>query len=124
MTDMEGLPELVNRDPSMRRWGRYLDADVLIEIGSRNWILNVHDGLIVRVRRGPFVMPSWTLALRAEPQAWAEFLKPDPPAGLHDLFALVRRGALRLEGDLRPFMTHIFWFKGAFERLRKAAAPL
>ena len=36
------------------------------------------------------------------------------------LFALLRSGKLRLEGDLHPFMTHLFWFKGVCLKLREA----
>ena len=50
-------------------------------------------------------------------------LEPDPPPGWHDLMALVRHGALRVEGDPHPFFAHLFWFKGAFALLRAPAGP-
>jgi hypothetical protein len=103
----ERLPALVNDDPVLRRWGRHL---------------SLRDGQVAEVRKGPFLMPSWRFALRAEPEAWRTFLSPEPPPGRHDLFALIRCGALRIEGDLHPFMSHILWFKGAFDALRSTTA--
>jgi hypothetical protein len=114
----EALPALVNGDPMLRRWGRFLDADVLLAIGADEWLLRLHDGAVESVRHGPFLMPSWTLALRADPQAWADFLRPEPPPGRHDLMALLRHGELRIEGNLHPFMSHLLWFKAVLAMLR------
>ncbi|MGI4946251.1 MAG: hypothetical protein ACRYHQ_37795 [Janthinobacterium lividum] len=111
--------EAVNADPMMRRWGRLLDADVLLQVGDRTCRLGVRDGAVLSVTPGPLVMPSWTLAFRAQPEAWAAFMQPEPPPGLHDLMALVKRRMLAIEGDLRPFMQHIFWFKGLFAEVRE-----
>jgi hypothetical protein len=114
------LPALVNEDPVLRRWGRRLDADVLLEVGAGSWLLPVRDGAIGTVRLGPFHLSAFTVALRAEAEAWAAFLSADPPPMRHDLVALIRAGKLRVEGDLHPFMTHLFWFKGIFAKLREA----
>jgi hypothetical protein len=114
------LPALVNDDAVLRRWGRRLHANVLLEIGPRAWLLDVHDGAIGAVREGPFPMAEFTMALRADPAAWDEFMLPEPPPGRHDLFALLRTGKLRIEGDFYPFMTHLFWFRGICLKLREA----
>ena len=112
----------INADPVLRRWGRLMEADVLLEVGDRSWRWVVRNGALASVTEGPFVMPSWTVALRADPAAWAVFMRPEPTPGFHDLMALVRRGALRVEGDLRPFMQHLLWFKGVFGKLREHVA--
>lgn len=118
----EDLPRLVNADPVLRRWGRFLEADVLLAIGPDEWLLRLHDGVVESVRTGPFLMPSWALAIRIEPPAWRDFLSPEPPPGRHDLMALLRGRELRLEGDLHPFMSHLLWFKAALVTLRNQPA--
>ena len=114
----EDLPRLVNADPMLRRWGRFLDADVLLSVGAGEWLLRLRGGAVESVRRGPLLMPSWTLAIRVDPGAWQDFLSPEPPPGRHDLMALVRAKELRLEGNLHPFMSHLLWFKAALATLR------
>ena len=116
---MEELPARIAATPALRRWGRCLDADVLLEVGAESWLLMVRDGQVLGLRPGPFVLPSFTLALRLDPAGFARFLAPEPPPGWHDLMALRRHGALRLEGDLVPFFAHLFWFKGALALLRE-----
>jgi hypothetical protein len=117
----EDLPGLVNADPVLRRWGRRLNADVLLAVGAEEWLLLLREGAVTSVRRGPFVMPSWTLALRTDLESWAQFLLPEPPPGRHDLLALVRHGRLRVEGNLQPFFSHLLWFKAALATLRGTA---
>ncbi|MCW8088214.1 hypothetical protein [Sabulicella glaciei] len=118
----EDLPSLVNGNPMLRRWGRFLDADVLLAVGTEEWMLRLRDGAVESVRHGPFLMPSWTLAIRIELEAWQAFLSPEPPPGRHDLMALLRGRELRLEGNLHPFMSHLLWFKAALATLRSQPA--
>ncbi|MBX6745460.1 MAG: hypothetical protein IRY87_25800 [Acetobacteraceae bacterium] len=120
---VESLPARIAATPALRRWGRHLDADVLLEVGAAAWLLTVREGEVLAVRRGPFVLPSFTLALRLDPAGFARFLAADPPPGWHDLMALRRHGALRVEGDLVPFFAHLFWFKGVLALLREGSRP-
>ena len=98
------LPALVNNDAPMRRRGRTLNADVLVEIGPRSWLLRIREGVIETVTPEPRGMISWTVALRFDPEAWGQFMTPLPPPGRNDLMALIRHGKLQAEGNLHPFM--------------------
>ncbi len=119
---VESLPARVAAAPGLARWGRGLQADLLLEVGEAAWRLAIRDGQVARVEAGPFVMPAFTLALRLDPAALARFLAPVPEPGWHDLLALRRHGALEVLGDTAAFFAHLFWFKGLFALLRDAGA--
>ena len=68
-------------------------------------------------------MPSWRFALRADETSWQRFWQPRPAPGDHDLLALVRRGLLKIEGDLQPLMANLLYITGAPEAPRAAARP-
>lgn len=116
----EKLPGLVNDNPALRRRGRILSADVLVEIAPTAWLIRIREGAVEAVTPGPHLLPSWTVAFRFDPEAWEQFMAPVPVPGRNDLMALVRHGKLKVEGNLHPFMAHLLWFKGAFETLREA----
>ena len=118
---VEHLPARVAATPGLARWGRDLDAELLLEVGERAWLLSLRDGQVTAVRAGPFVMPRFTLALRFGAEAFARFLAPVPEPGWHDLLALRRHGALSVEGDTAVFFAHLLWFKGALALLREGA---
>jgi hypothetical protein len=108
---IDRLPELANADPWLVHRGRFLDTALLIEVGPAAYLVRIHNGRIEAVERGPFVMPRWTFALRASEEAWTTFWRAVPPPGFHDLIAMIKARALRLEGDPHPFMANLRYFK-------------
>ena len=108
---MERLPQLVNANARLVWRGRYIDTTFLVEIGDAPYLVQVSAGRIASVKRGPFIMPSWSFALRASHEAWEKFWLPLPPPGFQDLLALSKRKMLCIEGDLHPFMSNLLYFK-------------
>jgi hypothetical protein len=117
---IEKLPALVNADPAVVRWGRGMHETFMIEEGSTQFLLTVKDGKIEAVEQGPFVQRSWTFAIRASKEAWRKHWQSPPPPGWHDLFALLRGGAVVFEGDLQPLMAYLMYVKLVLAAPRKA----
>jgi hypothetical protein len=108
---IEGLPGLVNDDEVLLRRGRYLTTDFMIEIDSQPYFVAIENGRIVGIQRGPAIMKSWAFAIRGGSEAWDKFWQPMPPPNFHDIFALAKLGAFRIEGDFRPLITNLLYFK-------------
>jgi pimeloyl-ACP methyl ester carboxylesterase len=117
---IEQLPELVNGDANLVRRGQHVDTTFLVEVGEQGYLVRVRDGHILSVTPGPFITPNYSFALRAPREAWESFWQPMPQPGCNDLFALFKRGQLRIEGDLHPFMANLLYFKGVLAAPRKA----
>lgn len=115
---IEQLPDRVNADEPLVRRGRFLSTRFLLEVGDAQWLIGIREGQIVSVERGPFVMPSWSFALRASESEWQTFWSANPPPGHHDLMALIKRRALKSEGDLKIFMAYLRYFKEVLAKLR------
>jgi hypothetical protein len=117
---LQRMRQVVNGSESLARRGRHVRATVLIDAGDSQHLLGIHAGRIERLEHGPFVMPTWDFALRAARAEWEAFWQPLPAPGHHDLFAMIRRRALRVEGDLHPFMANLLWFKDVMAAPRGA----
>jgi len=117
---IELLKDKVNDDAALVRRGRFLTTTFLIEIGSAQWLVSIVEGQIVSVAHGPFVMPSWSFALRAPQEEWQKFWSARPQPGSNDLMALIKRRVLKVEGDLHVFMANLRYFKECLEKLRPA----
>jgi pimeloyl-ACP methyl ester carboxylesterase len=121
---VERLGELANTDAWLIRRGRFLDVTFLLEIGAQNHLIRIHRGRIEGIVKGPLVMPRWTFALRASEEAWGKFWQAVPPPGFHDLIAMTKVKALRVEGDQHPFMANLRYFKELLALPRaKAGGP-
>ena len=114
------LPDLVNADAALVRRGRYLTATFLVEAGDAEFLVRVVEGRIAAVETGPFLMRSWTFALRASDEAWRRFWAPVPAPGYHDLFAMKKLGVARIEGDLVPLMANLRYVKDVLAAPRRA----
>jgi hypothetical protein len=119
---LEHLKDEVNQDTALTRRGRFLTTTFLIEVGSAQWLVSIVEGKIASVTQGPFVMPSWSFALRASQDEWQKFWSADPRPGSNDLMALVKRRVLKAEGNLQIFMANLRYFKESLEKLRPAGA--
>ena len=117
-----GLDVLANAKPWLVHRGRFLDVSFLLEVGDAPYLVRIHQGRVEAVDKGPFVMPRWTFALRASEKAWATFWQSIPPPGFHDLIAMLKTGALKLEGDQHPFFANLRYFKELLALPRSAAA--
>ena len=75
---IEKLPELVNKNEALIRKGRWLNDVFLVEVGDVQYLIYVAAGRVERVEIGPFVMPSWTFAIRGSEAMWHRFWQPVP----------------------------------------------
>ena len=126
MTDEEAaavfqrLPALVNGDIPLVRRGRHLTTTFLIGAGDLPVLAAVREGLIADVIVSPPPMRSWRFAVRAGADAWRRFWQAVPEPGYHDLLAMTRFGAARIEGDLHPLMANLRYVKDVLEAPRRA----
>ncbi|WP_407493093.1 hypothetical protein [Pseudooceanicola sp. MF1-13] len=97
-----------------------LDWALMLQADDHDTAVTIRDGAVMQVTSGPFVLPSWQTRLSASADEWAAFLQPVPKPGHHDIIALLRRGAIRFDGDLHPLMAHLYYVKRLLASLRAA----
>jgi hypothetical protein len=117
------LPMLLDADAGLVARGCRLNVACLLGPKDHPFHVSFAAGRIVDMAPAPILMRSWCFSYRASPAAWAEFWKPIPRPGWHDLLALTKSGEAILEGDLLPFMSHLQYFKDvlALPRARAGA---
>ncbi len=107
----EALPQIVAADADLVRRGRFLTTEFEIGVGAVPLHVAIAEGQVRSVTRGPFLLKPWVFALRADASTWAKLLEPVPAPGVHDVMALSKRGLLRIEGNLQPFMANLQYIK-------------
>ena len=115
---LESLKQRARGDALLARFGRDLDLALIVGEGELDWLVEIENGVVMRVTRGPLVMPRTDLRLRAASETWARFLEPVPPPGYHDLFAMRRYRRIQIEGDIRLMSAYLFYLKRLFALLR------
>jgi hypothetical protein len=105
------LTDLLPADTDLLRRGRWLTVDCRIDVGSEPFFLTIREGALAAFDRGTRLMRSTVFSFRATDEAWTAYWKPIPEPGWHDLFALTKRGAASMDGDLRPLLQNLQYFK-------------
>jgi hypothetical protein len=115
----EQLAARVNADADLIRRGRLVNTTILIAVDETDFLIRIQDGRIVEIKRGPFITPDYSFALRARGSVWEKFWQPLPPIGFNDIFALIKSKSMRVEGDLHPLMANLLYFKDVIAMPRK-----
>lgn len=90
--------------------GRFVELDCLVAIDDESRLLRIRAGrpALVALERP---LQSSVFSVRGSARAWAALWEAEPAPGWHDLFALCKRGEMRIEGNLQPLMANLQWFK-------------
>ena len=114
------LPRRLAADPDLGRRGRWLTTECRIDVGNEPFFLTIREGALTSFERGARLMRSTAFSIRATDEAWTNHWQPVPEPGWHDLFALTKRGAAAIDGDLRPLLQNLQYFKDLLALPRQA----
>ena len=116
---LDQIAALVNDDAFLQRKGRFVNCVLMVESGGARYRLTIRGGKIESVETGRLIMARYDLLMRASADTWNRFWEPAPAPGYNDLFALLKKRLLTIEGDVHPFMANLFYFKGVLEMPRR-----
>jgi hypothetical protein len=121
---IEQLPRLVNEDADLVRRGAWIDLPFQVGLGTVPYYVTVVGGRINAFERGPILMRSSRFQINATTEAWRRFWEPIPEPGWHDLLALTKRGAARIDGDLHALLANLQYFKDLLAAPRRLSSEV
>lgn len=95
---------------ALRSRARGTSVTLCVGIGAIERRIGVSQDAIRPLPPAPPLQP-WDFCVRGTPRAWQALWEAVPKAGWHDVFALTKRGEMRIEGNLQPFMANLQFFK-------------
>ncbi|TPE48964.1 hypothetical protein [Amaricoccus solimangrovi] len=97
--------------PHLLRLGRLVSETVLLKVGEAEYYLVFEKGRLAEILPGPSRKTPWRFAIKTDAEALAEFWKPRPRPGFHDVFGLVTIGRATIEGDILALVKNLRFFK-------------
>jgi hypothetical protein len=119
---LDTIASIVNADTRLVERGRFVDTTLMLSIDNADTLIRIQEGRVIKITPGPFITPNYSFALRASREVWEKFWQPLPPLGFTDIFALVKQKLMRVEGDIRPFMANLLYFKDVIAAPRREAS--
>lgn len=115
---IKDLPDLVNNNPALVRRGRWTNAVMMLGIGENYWLITIKEGRITACDQQTLRISAFDFAITGDEAAWRKFWQEAPPPMHHDLHALLRIGAIRIEGDVDLLLANMLYLKIMLETLR------
>lgn len=122
MDTLTALQARLAERPHLARLGRLFSETVLLKVDDDEFYLHFDRGALVSVEPGPSRKTPWRFALVTDREALAEFWRPRPRPGFHDVFGLVKIGRARIDGDILALVKNLRFVKEVLALPREAAA--
>lgn len=103
------------------RKGRTLSTQCVIHVSDTPFLLTISSGVLTGCTSSLPLHCTRDFTIRGTDAAWAALWEKCPRAGWHDVFALMKRGEMSIEGDMRKVMAHLQFIKDLLALPRSAA---
>jgi hypothetical protein len=112
------MVDRANADPVVRRQAQFVRLAFGLDAGPARWIIKIDSGTVTVSPAGDGA-PAPEFTLSADEASWADFSRPLPPPGTHDVLALFEGGRLKISGDALPLMRNLAVVKAVLAKLRQ-----
>lgn len=109
--EIETLPAALDARPHLTRLGRLVSETVLLKIDDAEHYLVFDKGRLTEIRPGPSKKIPYRVGFATDSEAIAEFWRPIPRPGFHDIFGLIKMGRAHMLGDILFLIKNLRFFK-------------
>ena len=115
---IEDMQSRVNANVSLVHRGRWVNLTFVLGIGEDDYLITVTAGKITNIRLRHLPTDTGRFSIRASAQSWAKHWQMVPPRDYHDIFAMLPKKIVTIDGTLEPFIQNLQYFKDIIAILR------
>jgi len=116
---LESLKARVNSNAALVRRGRWINLTFVLGIDEHDYLVTVRGGRIETVGLRSLATLSGAFAVRAARTTWEEHWQPVPRRDYHDIWSMLPKGLVHIDGDLLPFIQNLQYYKDVIASLRQ-----
>ena len=116
---LNDMQQRVNDDAALVHRGRFVTLTFTLGIGETDYLIDIAAGKIVRIRQRLLPTDSGVFAIRASSDSWHRHWQPVPPRDYQDIFAMLAKDSLSIDGQLTPLMQNLQYFKDVIASIRQ-----
>ena len=118
--DLTGLDSNVNADPALVHRGRWVNLTFTLGIDDIDYLITIQKGKIVNITQRKLQTKAGRFSIRAAAQSWHKHWQKIPQRDYHDLFAMLAKDIVNIDGDLVPLMQNLQYFKDVISKNRES----
>ncbi len=108
MKVIENLKNKVNKNTNLIKRGRWINLSFVFGVNDKEFIFNIVDGKINSISQKKVDTEFGIFKISSTLENWEKHWLKIPPRDFHDLFAMLSK---KLDGDLKPLMQNLQYFK-------------
>jgi hypothetical protein len=118
LPDFDILKDRVNTDAALLHRGRWVTLDFILGIGQQDYLVSIENGRVTTIAARSVQTQSGQFAIRASAECWQRHWQNIPPRDYHDIFAMLAKSLVTIDGRLEPLMQNLQYFKDVIAALR------
>ena len=91
--------------------GRWVNLTFTFGIGKNDYLFEIIEGKVISSTKRTVLTKSGIFKIHGERDAWEKHWLNIPPRNYHDIFAMLAKKLIIIDGNLTPFMQNLQYFK-------------
>ena len=111
MKSIDKWINIVNTNQKLVDNGKQLNLCFTFGYGNDDYLFEVKNGRILSINRRTLQTKSGVFKIHAETKSWEKHWLIIPPRDYHDIFAMLAKKIVSIDGNLIPLMQNLQYFK-------------
>ena len=105
------LRKLVNRNAALTRRGKWVNLSFIFGVDNDDYLISIKNGKIIQIQKRNLATESGIFAIRAAKSTWKEHWRCIPKRDFHDIWSMLPKQLVTLDGNLLPLIQNLQFFK-------------
>ena len=111
MQSIEKWKNQINSNERLVEKGRWVNLTFTFGIGHNDYLFEIDSGKVISTTKRGVLTRSGIFKIHGERSAWEKHWLNIPPRDYHDIFAMLAKKLIIIDGNLTPFMQNLQYFK-------------
>ena len=101
----------INSNQDLLKRGKWVNLTFTFGIENTDYLIEIINGKVNSIKKRVLLTNSGVFRIHGESVSWEKHWLKNPPRDYHDIFAMLAKKIIILEGDLTPFIQNLQYFK-------------
>ena len=111
MKVIENLKNKVNKNTNLIKRGRWINLTFILGVNEKEFIFKIVDGKINSISQKKVDTEFGIFKISSSLENWEKHWLKIPPRDFHDLFAMLSKKIVKIDGNILPLMQNLQFFK-------------
>ena len=119
---IKNIKKLVNNNTQIISKGKWVNLKFILGVDAEDFIFEINCGKIVSIEKRTVDTKTGLFKISASLTSWKKHWLYMPPRDYHDLFAMLSKKIVKIDGNILPLMQNLQFFKDLIASNREKAS--